>query len=45
MEIKDNDDITMVQAIVLCLLVLVCITLILAYPYIVDALNWLIGVR
>lgn len=29
MEIKDNDDITMVQAIVLCLLVLVCIILIL----------------
>lgn len=29
MEIIDNDDITMVQAIVLCLLVLVCIILIL----------------
>lgn len=27
MEIKDNDDITMVQALVLCLLVLVCIIL------------------
>lgn len=45
MEIKDNDDITMVQAIVLCLLVLVCIILFLSYPYIVSVMEWLIGVN
>lgn len=45
MEIKDNDDITMVQAIVHCLLVLVCIILFLSYPYIVSVMEWLIGVN
>lgn len=39
MEIKDNDDITMVQAIVLCLLVLICIILFLFYPYIVSVME------
>lgn len=29
----------------IAILVSVCITLILAYPYIVYTLNWLIGVR
>lgn len=45
MEIKDNDDITLVQALVLCLLVLVCIILFLSYPYIVSVMEWLIGVN
>ena len=45
MEIKDNEDITMVQATVLCLLVLVCINLFLSYPYIVSVMEWLIGVN
>lgn len=41
MEIK----ITIVQAIVLCLLELVCIILFLSYPYIVSVMEWLIGVN
>lgn len=45
MEIKDNDGITLVQAIVICLLVLICIILFLSYPYIVSVMEWLIGVN
>ena len=45
MEIKDNDDITIVQAIVLCLLVLACTILFLSYPYIVSVMEWFIGVN